>query len=257
MKTNLMLHTGAYTVEREQLATVHTPERTQTWVPIQHSRLLDGIIGSLEQNHLTVVNESHAIAKNGSRYFGLLQVANGHNHDDFGMVIGVRNSHDKSFPAGIVVGAQVFVCDNLSFSGEIKLARKHTVHVERDLPQLIQRAIGKLTDQRGKQEARFSSYKGTEFTDSQAHDLIIRAVDARVLPVTRIPDVLTEWRTPRHAEFAVNGKTAWRLFNAFSECAKGNLDFLPRRTQALHGILDIACKIDGQPVTATVEPMPV
>ena len=242
-KCNLMLHTGAKAVERGQLALVATPQRTPTWVPIAHERLLMGIVGQLEANHLTVVNEAHGLTQDGARYFGLLQVANGENHDDFGMVIGVRNSHDRKFTAGLVVGASVFVCDNLSFSGEIRLSRKHTVHVERDLPQLIHRAMGQLTDQRGKQELRFASYKETEFTDSQAHDLIIRAVDARVLPVTKIPEVLKEWRDPRHEEFRANGKTAWRLFNSFTESAKGNLDFLPRRTQALHGILDLACKV--------------
>ena len=254
MKANLCLHAGASAVERGQLALVRTPERTATHVPIPHDRLLDGIIGSLEANHLTVVNESHALGKDGNRYFGLLQVVNGNNHDDFGMVIGVRNSHDKTFPAGIVVGAQVFVCDNLSFSGEIKLARKHTVYVERDLPMLIQRAMGRLTDQRGKQEQRFASYKATEFSDGQAHDLIIRALDAQVLPVTKIPHVLQEWRNPSHPEFASNGKTAWRLFNGFTEAAKGNLDFLPRRTQALHGLMDIACKVDGVPSIAEIVP---
>lgn len=40
-------------------------------------------------------------------------------------VLGLRNSPDKMFPAGIVAGASVFVCDNLSFSGVINLARKH------------------------------------------------------------------------------------------------------------------------------------
>jgi hypothetical protein len=250
--SNLILHTGANAVERGQLALVATPPRTSTWVPIPHDRFLAGIIGELQANHLTIVSESHGLTKDGARYFGLLQVANGRNADDFGMVIGVRNSHDKSFPAGLVVGASVFVCDNLSFSGEIKLARKHTVFVERDLPQLIHRAMGQLTDQRGKQELRFASYKHTEFSDAQAHDLIIRAVDARVLPVTKVPDVLKEWREPRHEEFRADGKTGWRLFNAFTEVAKGNLDFLPRRTQALHGLLDIACKIDGKPEMLTV-----
>src|SRR4051812_35590517 len=120
-KSNLMLHTGAKAVERQQLALVATPQRTSTWVPIAHHRLLDGIIDSLEANHLTVVSESHGVTTDGARYFGLLQVANGQNADDFGIVIGVRNSHDKKFPAGLVVGASVFVCDNLSFSGEIKL----------------------------------------------------------------------------------------------------------------------------------------
>jgi hypothetical protein len=65
-------------------------------------------------------------------------------------------------------------------------------------------------------------------------------MDSRIVPVTRIPDVLSEWREPRHAEFR-EGRTAWRLFNAFTEILKGNLGELPRRTQALHGLMDAAC----------------
>jgi hypothetical protein len=252
-KLNLILHTGARAVQREQLANVITPARTATWVPIAHEQLLAGVVGALQANHMAVVNESHGLTRDGSRYFGLLQVRNGCNADDFSLVVGVRNSHDKTFPAGLVVGASVFVCDNLSFSGEIKLARKHTVYINRDLPQLINRAMGALQDHRGKQDQRFLTYKQTEFSDAQAHDLIVRAVDARVCPVTQIPHVVKEWRAPRHLEFRANGKTAWRLFNAFSECLKGNLDYLPRRTQALHGLMDVACRIDGAPVLATIE----
>ena len=249
----LCIHAGAEKVERGQLALVFTPQRTDTWVPIAHDRFLGGVIEHLQVSGLSIVNEAHALTKDGNRYFGLLQVANGHNPGDYGIVVGVRNSHDKTFPAGLVVGAAVFVCDNLSFSGEIKLARKHAVFVERDLPQLIARAVGQLTDQRRKQDLRFDAYKHTEFTDAEAHDLLIRAIDARVLPVTKLPEVLTEWRTPRHPEFAKDGKTGWRMFNAVTEIIKGNLDFLPRRTQAMHGLLDIACKIDGKMVVGTVE----
>jgi hypothetical protein len=252
MKSNLCLHAGASSVERAQLATIRTPERTSTWVPIPHDRLLNGITDNLEQDGLTITGQAHGLTRDGARYFGLLEVAYGPAADDFGMVIGIRNSHDKSFPAGLVVGASVFVCDNLSFSGEIKLARKHTVFINRDLPQLIRRALGQLETQRDKQERRFAGYKETELTHGQAHDLIVRAVDALILPVTRLPDVLKEWREPRHEEFRTGGKTAWRLFNAFSECLKGNLDYLPKRTQALHGLMDIACKIDGAPVSATM-----
>jgi hypothetical protein len=70
---------------------------------------------------------------------------------------------------------------------------------------------------------------------------VIQALDARVVPVTRIPLVLQEWRQPRHLEFREGDRTAWRLFNAFTEALKGNLDALPGRTQALHGLLDSAC----------------
>jgi hypothetical protein len=195
---------------------------------------------SLERSGLHVVTEAHGLTRDGNRYFGLLQVANGSNADDFGLVVGIRNSHDKTFPAGLVLGASIFVCDNLSFSGEVRLARKHTAHIERDLPQLVERAVGLLSDLRNTQERRFAAYRQKEITDGQAHDLIIQSLDARVLPVTRLPEVLTEWREPRHAEFR-EGRTAWRLFNGFTEILKGNLGELPRRTQALHGLTDSAC----------------
>lgn len=169
-----------------------------------------------------------------------MQVAAADPAADFALVVGLRNSHDRTFPAGLVLGASVFVCDNLSFSGEVGLARRHTAHVGRDLPQLVGRAIAGLGDLRRRQEERFARYRQHELTDGAAHDLVVRGLDARVVPVTRLPLVLREWREPRPPEFR-EGRTAWRLFNAFTEGLKGNLDALPRRTQALHGLLDAAC----------------
>jgi hypothetical protein len=75
--------------------------------------------------------------------------------------------------------------------------------------------------------------------------------------VTRLPDVLKEWRTPRHPEFAAGGKTLWRLFQAFTESLKGNVNELPRRTMALHGMFDTAAGLvlpGYAPVTVDAEP---
>src|SRR5947209_6393416 len=221
MRANLMLHCGAKAASREQVAAVPTPARTPTWVPIAHGRLLAGVQECLARAGLSVVSEAHGLARDGSRYFGLMQVVNGHPDRNFGLVVGLRNSHDQSFPAGLAVGASVFVCDNLSFSGEVRLARKHTARIERDLPQLIERAVGRLGDLRRSQAERFAGYKAHELTDGAAHDLVVRALDAGVVPVTRLPAVLKEWREPRHPEFR-EGRTAWRLFNAFTETLKGN-----------------------------------
>jgi len=191
---------------------------------------------------LKVVNEAHALSSGGQRYFGLLEVVNGRQHGDYGLVLGLRNSHDKTFPAALAVGSGVFVCDNLAFSGEVTIARRHTLFIERDLPQLVQRAVGQLGDLRGLQDHRIERYKATRLTDMRAHHLIVRALEARVLPTTAIPVVVREWRRPSHEEFAEGGRTAWRLFNAVTEAIKGrSLDALPRRTQALHGMLDAVC----------------
>lgn len=235
----LMIHAGANHVDENKLASVATPERTPSWVPVPHHTLLCGVRDSLTRAGLPIVSEAHALTGNGARYFGLMQV--GDQGGEFSLVVGIRNSHDMAFAAGLCLGASVFVCDNLSFRGEVTLARKHTVNVARDLPMLIERAVGRLGDLRRSQEERFDTYRHIEIGDAQAHDLLIQAFDARILPVTKLPTALQEWRTPRHAEFAENGKTAWRLWNALTEALKGSLDQLPRRTTALHGLIDTAC----------------
>jgi hypothetical protein len=153
--------------------------------------------------------------------------------------MGIRNSHDKTFPAGIVAGASVFVCDNLSFSGDIKFARKHTRFINRDLPQLVERSIGLLLAKWHDQDRRISAYKGAELQDRDAHDLVVRACDVGVCSNRLIPAVLHEWREPRHDAF--EARNVWSLFNSFTEALKeGNLNELPKRTEALHGLLDVA-----------------
>jgi hypothetical protein len=238
-QANLMLHTGSKTVSRSQLATVATPAPTPTWYPIPHHQFLDGVQSTLTRAGMRIVHESHGLSTDRNRYFGLLQIANGSNPDDFAVVLGLRNSHDKKFPIGVVVGATVMVCDNLSFSGEIRIARKHTLNVARDLPNLIERAIGQLGTVRRTQERRFAAYKAHEISDHEAHDIIIRSLDARAIVVTQIPNVIEQWRRPNHPEF--RERTAWSLFNAFSQTLKGRLDVLPARTTALHGIIDTCC----------------
>lgn len=239
---NLVLHCGARHVERGAVEEAQTPAASETWVPIPHHRLLELVESTLVAGGMTVANEAHALWTDGLRYFGLLEVTNGQPHEDYGLVIGLRNSHDKSFPAAIALGSAAFVCDNLAFSAEVTIARRHTRFIERDLPRIVHTAVGRLADMRGQQDERIRTYKETELADPAAHDLVIRAVDANVLPVTQLPAVLEEWRTPSHEEFAAGGKTLWRFHNAMTSVWKGrNLAALPRRSQALHGLLDSVC----------------
>lgn len=243
-KSNLLLHCGASRVEREQLAAVATPVSTTSWTPIGHFELLEQVEKSLASRKLSIVTEAHGLTKDNNRYFGLLQISNlklGELGDqpDYGYCLGLRNSHDRRFPVSLAIGSSVFVCDNLSFSSEIRAFRRHTVHVKRDLPQLMARAVGQLSSKWNNQHKRFDAYKQHELSDPQAHDLLIRALDTRALMPTQIPHVLKEWRTPRHPEFAEAGKTAWRFFNSCTEITKDSgLWTLAPRTEALHGLLD-------------------
>ena len=118
-------------------------------MPIPHFALVERLREIVVNAGLSITQEAHALARNGLRYFGLFQVAgipNFSQESNIGTVIGLRNSHDKSFPAGINAGSAPFVCDNLAFSGEVRVSRKHTRFVLRDLPGLSSELIAKLAE---------------------------------------------------------------------------------------------------------------
>ena len=237
---DLLLHCGGNEVTAETVRGVDTPKPTDTWCPIPHHKLIERVLSTLTDAGLRTVHEVHGLSHEGARYFGMFQVANGDQADDYGLVVGLRNSHDKSFPAAICLGAGVFVCDNLSFSGEIKLARRHTRYINRDLPGLVARGVGRLIDHRQLQDRRIEAYKGHSLTDVQAHDVLVNAMDCRAIGPCKLPHVLKEWREPQHEEF--QPRNVWSLFNSFTETMKGTKpDAILRRTQVLHGLMDSVC----------------
>jgi hypothetical protein len=110
---------GCQFVPRNSLADVKTPGGTQSWYPLPHGDLLSEVLGQLDSAGFRLIGESHALSHDGARYFGVLEVSlEGRSNDSgYGWVVGLRNSHDKVFPAGLVAGTSVFCCDNLAFSG--------------------------------------------------------------------------------------------------------------------------------------------
>lgn len=240
-RCNLILHCGNEKADRVSVARVTTPKPTSTWTPIPHLTLVEEVESALRSTGLTIGSQVHSLSPDGNRYFGLTEVHGPNDPEDYSWVLGLRNSHDKRFPAGIVAGGSVFVCDNLSFSGEVRLSRKHTVHLQRDLPQLAARAVGQLMEVWNHQSERIEAYKGYKIRDKSAHDLIVRAVDVGAVTNRMIPWVLNEWREPSHPEFGE--RSAWSLFNAFTEVLKGNLPELPKRTEVLHGLFDQQVKL--------------
>ena len=246
---NLFLHCGGARVEPEQLERVATPPAEGRWQPVAHATLASQVRRGLEDAGMKVLTEAHALNKGGAQYFGLMQVAiDGHESDDWGTIVGLRNSHDKRFPAALALGSSVFVCDNTAFSGEVVLARRHTTNILRDLPQVTTRAIGRLTDFVGMTERRAAVYRDREMGNAEAHDLIVRALDARAITTTMVPKVLEQWRAPNHSEF--KDRNLWSLYNAFTETLKGGLLKLPQRSEALHGVLDMAAQVERNEVLA-------
>ena len=130
----LMLHCGGQLKSREEVFAIPTPPATSTYVPLPYESFLTRIEKQLAVEGMVIKEEYLALSNNGQRFFGLLglEMPN-HSHRDYRCVLGLRNSYDKSVSSGVCVGASVFVCDNLSFNGEVTFTRKNTANLLRDL----------------------------------------------------------------------------------------------------------------------------
>jgi hypothetical protein len=256
MKTELNLNVCGRennAVSLADLSSVCPPAKTDSYQPVPHSDLVSIFREQLKAANLSVIKEHHTTARYGQRYFGLFQIDMG-KQGSSGTVVGLRNSYDKSFPAGICAGNAPFVCDNLCFHNEVVLGRRHTTNILRDLPQIVSRAIGMLGNMWTNHETRVSTYSKTELNDEQAGNLILRGYRAGAIGKTMIADVLDQWEKPAHEDFGP--RNLWSLHNAFTEVYKGNLIALPKRSEALHSIFDpfaglnLAVNITPDPMVA-------
>lgn len=242
----LILHCGSEIKSREEVFSIPTPLATESYVPLSYESLVTRIEKQLAVEGIKITSEKLALGRNGQRMFGLMELEMPElPRTDYAAVLGFRNSYDRSTSTGIVLGASVLVCDNLSFSGDMKFERKHTAGLLKDLTWIIAETVSALPAKFAAQSKTFEVYKETPLTDRQVHDLLIQFYDRRAINVTHIPGLLQEWREPRHPEFIQAGKTAWRLFNAATETLKGDVWRLSERTRSIHEILDAECSRKG------------
>jgi hypothetical protein len=247
---NLSICGGRHSlVSIEQVASVPTPPveyrkkenaqgvRNISYQPVAHHDVVNRTRDSLAKGGFTIQDEVHSLARDDKHYFGLFAVDHPNRvATDRGCVVGVRNSHDKTFPAGLCAGDAPFVCDNLIFTNTIKLARRHTCNILNDLDFMINRALGKLFGFWHGQDSRIDAYKNRTLGNVYANDLIIKAAQAGALPKSKIIDVVNQWESSDHPEFWDRNVNS--LYNAFTEVYKGNLVQLPNRSDALHSVLD-------------------
>jgi hypothetical protein len=232
-----MLHAGAQPVECEALRELPVPAATATHVPIPHFRVVDLIAHSLAYYGHQITEQHFGVTPDGARFFGILCLKS--DYTGYCDQVGLRNSHDRKFPVGISFGSRTFVCDNLAFSGDHVIKRKHTVNLKRDLPGLIGEVVGPLAIQREAQKKQFDRYQATMLTDSRADAPIMQMYRNQVIGVQKIADVLEQWERPSHDW---GDKTGFRLFNAATLALTGRVSENPRATQDLHKILDLACE---------------
>jgi hypothetical protein len=213
-----MLHQGGWEATKADLAVVPVPDPTPSYHPVPYNRFVEEVELHIPRFGLTIQSQQYALAREGSQMFGVLTCTNGHNAGDYALAIGLRNSYDRSTSVGLVAGTRVFCCGNLEFSGEVQMQRKHTVNVFRDLPDLIYRMLSQVAVLKARTDEEIAGMKVFPVTEERAHHLMVHAIRGDLLPASQLPKVLKAWEEQEYEEF--KPRTAWSLFNAFTEVLK-------------------------------------
>lgn len=229
---------ASHKIRFDELCNLPTPDPTPSHTPVPHWRLVNDARIAIDAAGFEIVQEQHATNREGLRYFGGFALRGPDiTSAERELVLGLRNSHDKSFAAAICIGTSMMVCENLCFSSTVRLDRKHTSGIARDLPAVFARAMGRLIPAWTEHGDRLLRYKHTEIDERQAAHLIVNLAECGALGIRDILPTLREFRAPRHPEF--HGATLFNLYNAATEALKGSdLAKLPSRTQFIQTHFD-------------------
>ncbi len=211
------------------------PAITRSYCPVANKQFLGMIAKTAIGHDLQLENPQFGLSNKDQRMFGTYEIVN---HDHFGnqvrLMLGFRNSYDKSLTAGVCFGTKVFVCSNLVFTAYAgdeniigHVQHKHTVNVNRVFLQRLQAALGQFEKFKEFHNRFYNHLSKTEINEDKAYATIVRAVRSDIIPNSDVARVAQIWdwqgREPLDNEVSDNwhkefqDRNAWSLLNCFTE----------------------------------------
>jgi hypothetical protein len=205
MSGELLAHRGAQIVSRAQLKEYVTPEATETFKPVGHAQLVETLTQVMQDRGLFITKEQFAVQNH--RLFGVFDLE-WQKMEEYGAAVGFRHANDKSMPIVIAVGARVWLCDNLSYLGELITMRKHTAKL--DLAEEMDRAMFRYMQGWRKLKDDIEIQQQAEIEERRAKTLIYDIFRNKILPLRLFPLVTESYEGATKDQKG----TGWILHNA-------------------------------------------
>jgi hypothetical protein len=227
-------------ITMEEAFAIPVPGKTSTYTPVSNQGLWEMLQRNAEYRGLRLGVPQMGISHKGQRLFGTVEILNqDHLDNQVRLMLGLRNSYDKTLSVGVCFGSKVFVCDNLCFTGYTSededavaaIHKRHHSDVWEGLQEKLSAAMDKFEIFKSYQDSFYTRLKENALTDAMAHHLIVESVRADAITAKDVMAVANEWafqadgpkneveQEVYHPEFAP--RNAWSLFNAFTEIHKG------------------------------------
>lgn len=224
--SSLITHCGAATITRDELSAIEAPEGTDTWFPIPHTEVLEKTEAFMKGAGYSTEVHRLAVGRKGLEFFGVLNVesefAEGTN-----LTVGLRNSNNKKFPIGFCIGSRTFVCDNLAFSSDIIVNKKHTLNGRDRFEEGVANALEKIDKYAQAEKYRIAAFRDTPLTEDQSNSIILQAWEQKIVTFKAFRLLLDEYRNPSYDDF--RPRTAWSLLSSFTHIIKERQTRYPHR----------------------------
>jgi hypothetical protein len=239
MAGEVLMMRGSRQAGLDEIAEMRPPEPKGRWFPVAHSDVVMETKEILTGAGFKVSQESYAVSRSNNRFFGVLTLGSAIG-DETMLMVGVRNSYDKSFPIGFCAGSHCLVCDNLSFVSDVVVAKKHTRHGAERFSEGIQLAVSTLNLFQQSESERIRYLEQKEVPETLAEALILRAYEQDVITIRQVGPVLERWRSLAIPQFSK--RSFWTLQNAFTRPmsapeVSGDPFQYSRRSMRLNGLL--------------------
>lgn len=107
-----------------ELFQIIVPSKTESYSPVSHYFLINALHEKIKQLGLDIQSKWYRTDAGGSKMIGQWQIGMG--DEEMRVLIGFKNSYDKSMSLGLSAGASIICCENGMVDEEIKLIRRHT-----------------------------------------------------------------------------------------------------------------------------------
>ena len=198
------------------------PARTDTYSPIAHSDFLGGLATKIEENRMRIVDRRYYVNMNGNKLVGYYSIedTNVETDPDFGlqMMMGFKNSYDKTMTAALAAGANVMICSNGIVSGDmIRFTRKHTGTIYEELQEKFIEAVDTMRTGFARLILEVDLMKDFELTPRQKAEILgVMYFEKNLVTPNQLSVIKREVSHSEHFK----GNSIWDLYNNVTESLK-------------------------------------
>ena len=213
-KGQLLLHCGCTSATFEELGKIPLPDKTRTYDPLPHADMAQVVRDVVTDRNpgFTFEDWQFGISHDGNRMFGVCRFRDPA-VPTIGYAVGMRNSYDRRFSAALALGGQVFVCDNMCFSGELMMM---TRHMDNPIITLRRQLLGYYSEHGNSHWGNLiesaTCMEQLPCSQVDGYRMVGQALGQQIMTATVANACLNEWTTPSFDDFT--NRNLWSLYNA-------------------------------------------